>query len=205
MINEIIFDLETKSFFDETGDFDASKLGVSVVSVYKRKLDDNFKETEGEMISFWEEDFNSMWPLFHDADRIIGFNSKRFDVAALRPYSKTDLTKLPHFDILEHVKNEFGKRVSLDKIAKDTLGKRKIDDPRNAIVYWRKHDKESLRKLRVYCEEDVILTRDIYDHGIANKELKFTDYWNSPRIITVDFSYPQNFRSKGTEKQIGLF
>ena len=41
---EVIFDLETKKFFDETGNFDPSGLGVSIVSVYRRELDADFKE-----------------------------------------------------------------------------------------------------------------------------------------------------------------
>ena len=53
---EIIFDTETKKFFDEIEGYDASKLGVSITSVYSRTLDENMKEIEGAMQSFWEKD-----------------------------------------------------------------------------------------------------------------------------------------------------
>lgn len=203
MYTEVIFDLETQKFFDEIGDFDASKLGVSVVSTYQRTLDESFSEIEGKMVSYWEDDLVGLWDVFSKAHRIIGFNSKHFDAVVLKPYSPINLLKLPHFDILEHVKEINGKRVSLNSIAKETLGDHKADDPRNAILYWQKRDEESLKKLKFYCEEDVRLTKEIYDYGLKHKKLKFKDYWNTLREIEVDFSYPKT--ETQTEEQVSLF
>jgi DEAD/DEAH box helicase domain-containing protein len=147
------------------------------------------------MLSFWEDELGEMWKYFREADRIIGFNSLNFDVPALKPYAPPDFAKLPHFDLMNHVKEAFGRRVSLNSIARDTLGNLKNDSAANAIIYWAKHDKASLAKLKKYCEMDVILTRDIYDYGLKNKSLKFTDHWNTPRQIPVDFSYPADVPS----------
>lgn len=191
MVNEVIFDLETKSFFDETGDYDASKLGVSIVSLYKRALDENLNEVEGEMISFWENEINKMWGIFENAQRIIGFNSINFDVPALAPYSPPNFPKLPHFDILAKIKESIGKRASLDAVAKETLGSTKIDSGKNAIIYWQKGDNESLQKLKKYCEADVVITKDIYDFGLQNGFLRFKDYWNNLREVDVNFSYQE--------------
>jgi DEAD/DEAH box helicase domain-containing protein len=188
--HEVIFDLETQKFFDETGTSDPADLGVSVVSLYSRKFDSEQGEITGEMLSFWENDFEHLWKYFREADRIIGFNSLSFDVQALKPYAPPDFAKLPHFDIIDHVRTAFGHRVSLNKIAKDTLNDAKTDSGANAVMYWQKHDPESLAKLQSYCEADVRITRDVYDYGYKNKTLKFTDHWNTPRIISVDFSYP---------------
>lgn len=190
MYNEVIFDIETQRFFDEIVGFDPAKLGVSILSMYVRTLDENFKEIKGKMISFFEEDLAKSWEYFKNADRIIGFNSKRFDIPVLKPYLPSELKTLAHFDILEHVKEVNGRRVSLNAIVGQTLGDHKADDPRNAIVYWQKHDEESLRKLKFYCEEDVRLTKEIYDYGLKSKTLKFKDYWNDVKTIEVDFSYP---------------
>lgn len=205
MITEVIFDLETKTFFDETGDYDPSKLGASVVSVYRRILGSDFEEKEGEMFSFWESDFAQMWPHFYEADRIIGYNSKRFDVAVLKPYSPEGFNALPHFDILEAIKSSFGKRVSLNRVAVSTLGKGKIDDPANATIYWKKQDKASLTKLQKYCEEDVILTKEVYDYGRKFGKIKFVDYWNTPREVLVDFAYARDYIPKSQKSQMGLF
>jgi DEAD/DEAH box helicase domain-containing protein len=188
---EIIFDTETKKFFDEIEGYDASKLGVSITSVYSRTLDENMKEIEGIMQSFWEKDFLQMFKLFEKADRIIGFNSIGFDVPALSPYLPPHWPKLKHFDILSQIKDVAGKRMSLDALAKATLGTGKNDSGENAIKYWNAGDPESLAKLKKYCEMDVIITRDIYDHVLKNGFLKYTDFWNETREIKLDFSYPK--------------
>lgn len=187
-INEVIFDLETQRFFDEAPD--PSQFGVSVISLYTRTLDEKFNEISGEMLSFFEEDVLKSFEYFKRANRIIGFNSKRFDVPVLKPYFPLEFQKFNHFDILEHIKEINGKRVSLNAVAKETLGQQKVDEGGNAIIYWKKHDEESLRKLKYYCEEDVRITKEVYDYGFKNKTLKFKDYWNDIKQIDVDFSYP---------------
>lgn len=191
VFDEVVFDLETKSFFVEDGKFNPSCFGVSVLSLYHRKLDNSFKEIEGEILSFWEKDFPSMWKYFTEANRIIGFNSLSFDVPALSPYSPSGFSKLPHFDILDEIKKATGHKSSLHKIAKATLGVQKTDSGENAVLYWEKGDKRSLELLQKYCEDDVRITKDIYDYVLKNKSLKFTDYWNNPREVAVDFSYPK--------------
>ena len=160
------------------------------MSLYTRELDDNFKETHGKMQSFWEQDFDKMWPIFESAHRIIGFNSLKFDVPALKPYAPSLFAKLPHFDIMDQVKRITGHRVSLDAIAKETLGRYKIDSGANSIKYWHKGDPKSLSLLKKYCEEDVAITRDIYDFVIKNEHLMFKDHWNTVREVGLDFSYP---------------
>ena len=189
---EVIFDTETKKFFDDIEDYDPSKLGVSITSVYSRTLDSSFHEVQGKMESFWEKDFPEMFKLFEKADRIIGFNSITFDVPALSPYLPPHWSKLKHFDILAQIKDVAGKRMSLDSLAKTTLGMKKNDNGVNAIKYWNAGDPESLAKLKKYCEMDVTITRDIYDHALSNGFLKYTDFWNETREVKLDFSYPKN-------------
>lgn len=201
MVNEVIFDIETKKIFDDIEGDNPADLGISIVSIYKRKLDDNYKELEGKIESFFEADFTKMWALFSNVDRIIGFNSLHFDVPAMAPLAPYDFKKLKHFDIMDHVKNSLGFRLSLNAIATETLGHTKIDNGLNAVYYWQEHSKESLTKLKKYCEMDVIVTKEVYDYGLKNKQLKYKDKWNTPRVIEVDFSYPK----VEVESQMGLF
>ncbi|MFC1625544.1 ribonuclease H-like domain-containing protein [Patescibacteria group bacterium] len=193
---EVIFDCETKKFFDEDSLFNPEKLGVSVVSLYKREIGDNLEENNGEMQSFWEKDFAGMWDIFSKADRIIGFNSLGFDVIALSPYSPVSFKKLPHFDIMQKIKEVEGKRVSLNAIAKATLESQKIDNGQNAVLYWEKGDKQSLNKLKKYCEADVAITRDIYDFVLKNGNLKYIDFWNEVRKVELDFTYKKDNSSR---------
>jgi len=199
---EVIFDTETKKFFEDIEGYDPGKLGVSITSVYSRTLDENLKEVEGKMQSFWEKDFGEMFKLFEKADRIIGFNSISFDIPALSPYLPPHWPKLKHFDILSEIKMVEGKRMSLDSLAKATLGTKKNDSGENAIKYWNQGTSESLTKLKKYCEMDVAITRDIYDHTLKNKVLKYIDFWNETHEITLDFSYP---RQDTSETQGSLF
>ncbi len=200
--NEVFFDIETQKLFSEIEDFDPGKLKLSIVSAYVRKVDLSGTETEGQMFSFWENDLASLWTHFQNADRIVGFNSIKFDVAVLQPYTQIPLLKFNHFDILDEVKKAFGKRISLNDIVKETLGVQKIDVGTNAVAYWTRGDRKSLAKLQKYCEADVLLTRDLYDFAFKNKRLKFKDKWNTVREIKVDFSYPT---AEDPNKQIGLF
>jgi len=202
MITEIIFDVETKKLFSDIASDDPGQLGVSIVSVYKRLLDESFTEVSGEMRSFWETDFDRMWPWFSEADRIIGFNTIHFDVPALRSYTTIHLDKLPHLDILDLVRQKIGRRISLNALAQQTLGNVKTDQGTNAVLYWMKADPVSLSKLRTYCEADVLLTRDLYDFGRKHGYLKYRDKWNDSVRVEIDFSYP---KTKDPPPQIGLF
>lgn len=203
MITEVVFDCETQKLFNEIAGTDPGNLGISVVSVYVRKVDDLQRELSGTMYSFWEDELNNMWKYFSGAQRIIGFNSVKFDVPALKNYSPTGFEKLPHFDIMKIVRETLGFSLSLNHLASQTLGKYKSDVGTNAVVYWKEHSPESLAKLKSYCEADVLLTKNLYDVGVQEKKLKYLDKWNTSREIPVDFSYPQAVID--ASRQIGLF
>lgn len=208
MIVELFFDVETQKLFSDITSDDPADLGISVVSVYKRELDEQGIEINGSLMSFWHPSarisppIDAMWDWFEKADRIIGFNSKKFDVPALRPHYSKDFSSLPHFDILEVIRNVLGRRISLDALAQATLEVNKIDVGTNAIYYWANKTKDNLKKLQSYCESDVIITRNLYDFGMKKKHLKYVDTkWNRTMTIDVDFSYPKKIQ----ESQIGLF
>ncbi|MCX6791924.1 MAG: ribonuclease H-like domain-containing protein [Candidatus Gottesmanbacteria bacterium] len=203
MITEVIFDCETQKLFNEISGTDPGALGISVVSLYVRTVDDFQRELTGTMRSFWKDELYNMWKYFSGAQRIIGFNSVKFDVPALKKYSPTGFEKLPHFDIMKIVRDTLGFSLSLNHLASQTLGKYKSDVGTNAVVYWKKGDAESLAKLKSYCEADVLLTKNLYDFGVTNKKLKYLDKWNTTREIPVDFSYPRVVID--ASRQIGLF
>lgn len=203
MIIEVFFDVETKSLFRDIGSSDPTGLGVSIVSVYRRTLDESLREIRGEMKSFWEHELPEMWALFRDAARVIGFNTLKFDNPTLAPYAPADFETLPHFDIMAHVRQSLGRNLGLSALARYTLGTDKIDTGLNAVKYYRQGDAESLAKLKKYCEADVALTRDLYDYALAHKHLKYMDMWNTVKELPVDFSYPPEVLA--AKAQMGLF
>jgi len=202
---EVIFDIETKKFFDDINARRPEDLGISVVSAYRREIDQDCREIKGEMKSFWENEFDQMWSWFEEADRIIGYNSLGFDVPAVNGVYQGDFTKLKHFDVLKIIKDVFGHRIKLDSVAKETLGQGKIASGGDAVAWWAKGDPESLANLKKYCEMDVEVTKGVYDYGLKNGKLKFKDHWNEIREIEVDFSYPVEEKVKVPEQQMGLF
>jgi DEAD/DEAH box helicase domain-containing protein len=203
MIDEVIFDCETKKLFSDISSTDPADLGVSIVSCYVRTVDDMQREITGRLTSFWEHELPDMWEYFRRAKRIIGFNSLKFDVPVLSRHAPADFIKLPHFDIMKIVRDTLGFSLALDHLATQTLGKGKSDSGVNAVAYWNKHDAQSLEKLKTYCESDVLLTKELYDYGVREKKLKYLDKWNTPRELSVDFSYPKNILD--ASRQIGLF
>ena len=202
---EVIFDIETKKFFDDINARRPEDLGISIISAYRREIDEEMNELKGEMKSFWESEFNQMWSWFEEADRIIGYNSLGFDVPAVNGVYKGDFTKLKHFDVLKIIKDVFGHRIKLDSVAKESLGAGKNASGADAVMWWGKGDPESLANLKKYCEMDVEVTKGVYDYGMKNKKLKFKDHWNEIREIEVDFSYPVEDKPKAVEQQMGLF
>ena len=200
MITEIVFDLETQKLFSEIGSFNPSKLGVSIMSMYVREVSEKQEELSGKLLSFWENELEKSWEIFKKADRVIGFNSIKFDSEVLKPYAPVTFSRLPHFDILAYIREKLGHGVSLDALATATLGREKTEIGTRAVEFWNKGER---KKLQAYCESDVILTRDVYDYAVKNKELKYKDKWNTLRTVTVDFSYPQEVLD--ASRQIGLF
>lgn len=211
---EVVFDIETMSLFGDNGATEPAHLGVSIVSAYRREVDRLGNEVSGEMKSFWDKQaknigggvlgFEGLWDWFSEADRIVGFNSLGFDVPALAAvFAPKNLFALPHFDILDKVRNVLGHRLSLDAIAKETLGYTKIDDGLNAVAYWRSQKPEDMVRLRKYCEMDVVVTTDVYKYALKNGRLKYKDKWNEVREVAVDFSYPKTVAEP--EVQMGLF
>lgn len=203
---EVIYDIETKDLIGESTSKALEAMGISIVSVYRREVDEQMKEIKGEMKSFFEKDFGEMWSWFEGVDRVIGYNSLGFDNHVMNGKYQGDFHKLKHFDILDEIRKVFGHRVKLDSVAKETLGEGKIAGGLDAVKWWKKGDLESLANLKKYCEMDVVVTKKIYDYAMKNKKLMFKDRWNEFREIEVDFSYPKKAEEvEPAGLQMGLF
>lgn len=184
-MREVILDVETKKAFAETGVHDPGKLGVSFVGICRRNVSDSNRE-RGEFLGFFEDELADLWPILEQADRIVGFNIIGFDFPVLSAYYQGDLSSFPVLDILEEVKGNTGHRVSLDAIAKETLGTQKSGSGLDALTYY---EQGKLDELAQYCLDDVRITRDVYDYGKKHKHLKFINKWNRVITVPVDFSY----------------
>ncbi len=162
-MRKIILDIETKNTFDEVGGrSDPTKLDLSMICTYDSESDT--------YASYLEEDLPKLWPILERADMLIGYNSDHFDIPILNKYYAGDITGIRSLDLMKKVQEVLGFRVKLDDIASATLGKGKIGNGLEAILWWRAGEVEKVRK---YCLEDVRITKEIYDYALQNSKLHY--------------------------------
>ncbi len=181
-MKQLFLDVETKKTFQQVGGHFPEQLEVSFAGACLRK---GFTG-KGTMLSFFEDDLDELFDLMQQVDVIIGFNIIDFDFPTFTPYYKGNLDELPALDLLTRFKDATGHRVKLDIIAQQTLGVGKIGDGLDAIKYY---ETGQLDKLKEYCLKDVEVTRDVYDFGLRNGKVKYTNKWNRLIETTVDFSF----------------
>ncbi len=160
MQGTIVFDLETKKTFAEVGSRSPKDLGVTVCCLYDYQ--------NNEYASYIEDELSRMENQFLDAKLLVGFNIRKFDLPALQPYFSIDVERLPVFDILEDLTQRLGHRIALDSVAQATLDIGKSGSGLDAIKYYREGRWE---ELKAYCQNDVKITKDVFDYGLERGEV----------------------------------
>jgi len=187
-MNRIVLDIETQNLFaDVGGKENLTKLSLSMAGVYSY--------TDNAFLTFTESEMPEFEKLLKNTNLVIGFNTNHFDLPILQKYFSFDLSKIQSLDIMEDVINSVGHRVSLDDLLTNTLNAKKSANGLLAVQYWREGRIEELRK---YCLNDVRLTRDLYEHGLKNGQIKFTARdANLPytKTIRVNWAEYSNFQS----------
>lgn len=185
MLNQIVFDIETQNTFAEVNN-DFKKLKVSVVSIYSYATDT--------YQSFSENELHLLWPILEKADRLIGYNSEHFDLPVLNNYYLGDLLSLPSLDLLKKIKESLGIRLKLVDVADATLDNvTKSADGLQAIKWWKEGKIDEIKK---YCEQDVRVTKELYDFGRTNNQLFYKNLVGEVLPFAVDFSYPAQTDNK---------
>lgn len=171
MSREVVFDIET------VGDIkNLSTMKVTVVSVYEYEHDT--------YSSFEEHELGNLWPILEKAERLIGYNSLHFDTPILDRYYPGDLSAFPQLDLLKVIKDSSGKRFKLDDVAKATLEIQKSADGLQAMK-WFEEGKMDL--IKQYCEQDVKVTKEVYEYGRKNKMLYYPTLTGDLMPIAVNF------------------
>ena len=161
--NTIYFDLKTQKSAQEVGGWsyiDQMKLAVAVT----------FSTADQRYTTFRESDVELLINQLTKADCIVGFNLKAFDYLVLSPYTPVNLWQLPTFDMLEHIRRALGFRVSLDALAKATLGESKSADGLQSVRWWKAGRANLVAK---YCRKDVEITKRLHEYACQNKHLLF--------------------------------
>lgn len=173
MSKEVVLDIET---IGDIKDFD--NLQITVVSIYEYETD-SYR-------SFEEHELGDLWPILEKAERTIGYNSEHFDMPILNKYYTGDLLSFPHLDLLKQIKESSGKRYKLDDVAKATLeNTTKSGDGLEAQKWWENGEKDKVKK---YCEQDVKVTKEIYDYGRKNRMLYIQTLTGELQPIGINFA-----------------
>lgn len=110
-----------------------------------------------------------------EADVIVSYNGARFDIPLLENAVGRSLRLPNHIDILAMIWDAMGNgqhgENSLDAVAKRTLGRAKIGSGEHATTTWTQFVGEEGRRAATtlaglirYCQWDVVLTRDLFEH-----------------------------------------
>jgi DEAD/DEAH box helicase domain-containing protein len=160
----VVFDLETQNIFQEVGSSDAAALDISVASVYDSGTDSYTTVTIDEI--------DTLWPIIEQADALVGYNSNHFDIPLLNKYYPGDLTQIKSIDLLDDIKNSLGRRLRLDGVAQATVGAKKSADGLQAVRWWREG---KIKEIKKYCEQDVKVTKDVFEYARKHGHVKFKD------------------------------
>jgi len=177
MNGEVVLDIETKNTFQDVGGFFTDKLEVSVVVAY-------FYDTDT-YESYLESDLPKLFKRLEHATRVIGYNSKYFDMPVLNNYYAGDLLQIPQLDMLEKVRETLGHRLKLDSIAQATLGGGKSAHGLLAVQWWKEG---KIQEVIDYCKDDVKVTKDVYEYGLDKGYVLFDDRTGERQQAYVDFS-----------------
>ena len=101
--------------------------------------------------------------------RVVGFNSRRFDLTVLSAYGDVSDLQEQSFDVLLELQAVSGRRkgMRLQDIADATFGEAKsLSDGVEAVHLWRTGQPEDRRRVIDYCARDVELTKRILEFGV---------------------------------------
>ena len=174
----VLFDLETQRAAGEVGGWNRSYRMRVAIGVALRL-------EEGRFEVFDEAGVRELIARLEGADLVVGFNIARFDYDVLSGYTGIDYRRrLPTLDLLEDVHRVLGVRVSLDHLARETLGAGKSADGLESLEWFRQG---RLDLIEQYCRHDVEILRDLYLFGRRMGHLWFRDKEDRRLKVKVDW------------------
>jgi len=164
-VNFAVLDVETRRSAEDVGGWHkARSMGVSVAVLYDSARDEFF--------DFPQEGIEDLYARLSSFDLVVGFNILRFDYEVLSAHSRGNFHGLPTLDMLAEIYKTLGYRLSLNSLAKATLGTEKSADGLTALEWWKQG---RVAEIAEYCRKDVAVTRDLYLYGAEKGHLLFTN------------------------------
>lgn len=161
----LVFDLETQRSAAEVGGWDrASEMRVALAVVWDARAQ--------AYRTYYEADVDRLLLDLALADRVVGFNIERFDLAVLSGYTDRDLRAIRTLDLLEEIHRRLGFRVSLAHLAEANLGESKAGDGLQSLAWWKEGRIDLIEQ---YCRKDVEVTRRLWELGAERGYLVYRD------------------------------
>lgn len=177
-MNIVYFDLETQRLLDEVGGRTGiPKLGLACGVTWSTARND--------FAVYWEKDAAALVAELKTAERVIGFNILTFDYEVLKPYApQENFRAFRSTDMLADIFKTLGFRLSLDSLAKASLGATKTADGLQSVEWFRNGE---LDKVAEYCKADVDITRRVYEFGRDNGFVHYYSKLGSKLKIVVNW------------------
>lgn len=176
-MNIVYFDLESQKLFQDVGGRDASRLLLACGVTWSSQRND--------FVVYWEKDAAALVAELKSADRVIGFNIINFDYEVLKPYAPdVNFRSFRSTDMLQDIFRTLNFRLSLDSIAKATLGTTKSADGIQSVEWYRNGE---LDKVAEYCKADVDITRRVYEFGRTNQFVYYYSKLGSKLKVAVNW------------------
>jgi DEAD/DEAH box helicase domain-containing protein len=177
-VHIIVFDLETQNLFEDVG-------GRTNIAALRVSCAVTWSSVRNDFNIYWEKDVPGLIEELKSAGRVVGFNLKGFDYEVLRPYAPAErLQFLPTLDIMDDLFHTLSFRLTLDAVARATLGDTKSASGIQAVEWWRAG---KLDLLAEYCKVDVDVTRRIYDYGCENGFVQYFSRLGSRQKVKVNW------------------
>jgi DEAD/DEAH box helicase domain-containing protein len=174
----LVFDLETQRSADEVGGWgSASKMGLALAVVYDVARDC--------YVTYYEADVERLLLDLALADRVVGFNIDRFDLAVLSGYTDRDLGRIRTFDLLGEIHKTLGFRISLNHLAGVNLGESKAGDGLQSLRWWKEGRIDLIEQ---YCKKDVEVTKRLWERGREQRFLLHRDKGGRTLRIPTEWS-----------------
>ena len=178
------FDLETQRLAEEVGGWgNCHLMRLSVGVLYDSR--------EGRYFDYGEKEVQRLIDHLKKCDLLIGFNIRRFDYQVLKGYSPFPFESLPTLDLLDDIYQCLGFRLSLDHLARNTLGTKKTGDGLMAVRFFREGKQQELTE---YCRQDVEITKSLFEFGQREGHLLFETRDGQAVRVPVDWG-PERIRS----------
>lgn len=177
--NIVFLDVETQFLAEEVGGWgNAHLMRVSVAVVYD--------ESVGSFLTYREHEIEKLLEKLTQCDLVIGFNILDFDYKVLSPYARFNLSQsIPTLDLLKDIRQNIGRRISLDHLAAVNIGENKIADGIQAVKWFREGN---WKKLVDYCCHDVMITRKLFYKGLKEGGLYYCDKYGKIKYISLNWS-----------------